>query len=126
MKKYKFNEKALFISFIITSILLAGCIVSDTSMRYSGVERSHLIKIKPGITTKEKLLDLIGEPSEQSVIADGVEILKYKCIMNKDEKVVLFPPPLIIDHKKETEHLVVFRIEDGIVQRRWRENIESN
>jgi hypothetical protein len=126
MKSYRFNEKAFFVSLVITSILLAGCFVSDTHMHYSGVERSHLNKIKPGITTKEQLLDMVGEPTEESIVADGVEILKYKCVMNKDEKVVLFPPPIIIDHKKETEHLVVFKIEEGIVQRRWRKNIESD
>lgn len=126
MIKYKFNETVLFIFLVITSILLAGCVVSDTHMQYSGVQRDHLRKIKPGITTKEQLLDMVGEPTEESVIEDGVEILKYKCKMIKDDQFVLFPPPIIVDHKKETEHLVVFKIEDGVVQRHWKKNIEPN
>jgi hypothetical protein len=126
MRKYKFNETVLFIFLFITSILLAGCVVSDTHMQYSGVQRDHLRKIKPGVTTKDQLLDMVGEPTEESVIEDGVEILKYKCKMIKDDQFVLFPPPIIVDHKKETEHLVVFKIEDGVVQRHWKENIEPN
>ena len=126
MKNYKFNDKALFALLVLTSILLAGCVVSDTHMHYSGVQRDQLRKIKHGITTKDQLLDMVGEPTEEDVMEDGVEILKYKCKMVKDDQFVLFPPPIVVDHKKETEHLVVFKIEDGVVQRHWKENLEPN
>jgi len=126
MKNNQLNEKALFALLVLTSVLLVGCVVSDTHMSYSGVQRDHLRKIKHGITTKNQLLDMVGEPTEESVMEDGAEILKFKCKMIKDDKLVLFPPPIIVDHKKETEHLVVFKIEDGIVQRHWKENIEPN
>lgn len=121
MKNYKFNETALFTLLVITSLLLAGCVVMDSSVRYSGVGNSQLRQIKQGITTKEQLVEIVGEPTEQSMTKDGAEILKYKCTMTKDNKFVLFPPPIIIDDKKETEHTVVFKIRDGIVQRHWKE-----
>jgi hypothetical protein len=106
---------------VLTSLLLAGCLVSDSSMRYSGVENSQLRRIKPGITTQDQLLEMVGEPTEQSTTADGAEILKYKCTTIKDNQFVLFPPPIIIDDTKETEHHVVFKLRDGIVQRHWKE-----
>ena len=39
MKNYQFNETALFVLLVIASVLLAGCVVSDSNVRYSGVEK---------------------------------------------------------------------------------------
>jgi len=121
MKNCQFNETVLFLLLVVTSILLAGCVISDSSVRYSGVENSQLRQIKQGITTKEQLVEMVGEPTEQSMTDDGAEILKYKCTTTKDNQFVMFPPPIVIDDKKETEHIVVFKIRDGIVQRHWKE-----
>lgn len=121
MKNYQFNETALFVSLIIASVLMAGCVISDSSVRYSGVESSQLRQIKYGITTRDQLVEIVGEPSEQSTTEDGAEILKYKCTTTKDNQLVVFPPPIVIDDKKETEHTVVFKIRDGIVRRHWKE-----
>jgi hypothetical protein len=121
MKNYQFNETALFVLLAITSVLLAGCLVSDSSVRYSGVESSQLRQIKQGITTKDQLVEIVGEPTEQSMTEDGAEILKYKCTTTKDNQFVMFPPPIVIDDTKETEHTVVFKIRDGVVQRHWKE-----
>lgn len=62
-----------------------------------------------------------GEPSEQSMTEEGTELLKYKCTKKKDNKFVLFPPPIVIKDEKEMEHTVVFEVKDGIVQRYWKE-----
>jgi len=121
MKNHKLNETALFMLLAITSLLLAGCVISDSSVRYSGVENSQLRQIKHGITTKDQLVELVGEPTEYNTTDDGAEIFKYKCTTIKDNQFVLFPPPIIIDDTKETEHAIVFKIRDGIVQRHWKE-----
>lgn len=126
MKNYKFNEAALLVLLVMTSILLAGCVISDSSVRYSGVEHSQLRQIKYGLTTKDQLIGMVGEPSEQSMTDDGAEILKYRCTTTKDNQLVIFPPPIVIDDTKETEHIVVFKVKDGIVRRHWRENVGSN
>lgn len=126
MKNCKFVKKALFMLLLTVSVLMSGCVVSDSSVRYSGVESAQLRQIKTGVTTRDQLLNIVGEPSEQSVTDDGTEILKYKCTMIKDNQFVLFPPPIIIDDTKETKHNLVFKIQDGIVRRHWKENIESN
>ena len=121
MKNCKFNEIVLFVLLVVTSLLLAGCVISDSSVRYSGVENSQLRQIKHGITTKDQLVELVGEPTEYNTTDDGAEILKYKCTTVKDNQLVIFPPPIVIDDTRETEHAVVFKIRDGIVQRHWKE-----
>ncbi|MHC4241037.1 MAG: hypothetical protein ACYSU4_01450 [Planctomycetota bacterium] len=121
MKNCKFNEIVLFILLVVTTVLLAGCVVSDSNVRYSGVENSQLRQIKHGITTRDQLVGIVGEPTEQSATEDGAEILKYKCTTIKDNQLVICPPRIVIDDTKETEHTVVFKIRDGIVRRHWKE-----
>ncbi len=121
MKHYKFNEIALFASLAVTSVLLVGCVVTKSDVHYSGVNDSHLKRIERGTTTKEELVEIVGEPNEESMTEDGTEILRYKCTEKRNNQFVLFPPPIVIDDKKEIEHTVVFKLKDGIVQRYWKE-----
>ena len=121
MKHYKFNEIALFVSLAVTLVLLAGCVATQSDVHYSGVENSQLRQIESGRTTKDQLLAIVGEPTEESMTEDGSEILRYRCIEKKDNKFAMFPPPIAIEDKKEIEHTVVFKLKDGIVQRHWKE-----
>ena len=121
MKLYKFNEIALFVSLGVTSVLLIGCVATQSNVHYSGVENSQLRQIEPGRTTKDQLLAIVGEPTEESMTEDGSEIFRYKCIEKKDNRFAMFPPPIAIEDKKEIEHTVVFKFKDGIVQRYWKE-----
>jgi hypothetical protein len=121
MKMKKFGEIALFVSLAVTLVLLVGCVATQSDVRYSGVDNSQLRQIKSGRTTKDQLLAIVGEPTEESMTEDGSEILRYKCIEKKDNKFAMFPPPIAIEDKKETEHTVVFKLKDGIVQRHWKE-----
>ncbi|MCP4613146.1 MAG: hypothetical protein GY845_31020 [Planctomycetes bacterium] len=121
MKPYKHNEIILFTLLLATSLLLAGCVAAQSDVRYNGIENSQLRQIKPGITTQDQLLAMVGEPTEQSMTEDGDEYLKYKCTETRDNQFAMFPPPIAIKDKKETEHTIVFKIRDGIVQRHWKE-----
>jgi len=121
MKHYKFNEIALFVSLGVTSILLFGCVATESNVHYSGVENSQLRQIEPGRTTKDQLLAIVGEPTEESMTEDGSDILRYRCIEKKDNRFAMFPPPIAIEDKKEIEHTVVFKLKDDIVQRYWKE-----
>ena len=121
MKNYKFNETVLFVLLVVTTLLLAGCVATQSDVRYSGVENSQLRQIKHGITTKDQLLEIVGEPTEQNMTEDGDEYLRYKCTETRDNQFAMFPPPIAIKDKKETEHTIVFKIRDGIVQRHWKE-----
>ena len=121
MKHYKFNEIALFASLVVTSILLFGCVATESNVHYSGVENSQLRQIEPGRTTKDQLLAIVGEPTEESMAEDGSEILRYRCIEKKESSFAMFPPPIAIEDKKEIEHTIVFKLKDDIVQRHWKE-----
>ena len=121
MKLKKCGEIALLMSLAVTSILLAGCVATQSDVHYSGVENSQLRQIESGRTTRGQLLAIVGEPTEESMTEDGSEILRYKCIEKKDNRFAMFPPPIAIEDKKEIEHTVVFKLKDGIVQRHWKE-----
>jgi hypothetical protein len=121
MKYYKFSKFALFLSLVVTSISLVGCVATKSDVHYSGVDNSQLKQIERGKTTKDQLLAMVGEPTEETMTEDGTEVLRYKCTEKKASKFAMFPPPIAIEDKKETEHTVVFKLKDGIVQRYWRE-----
>ncbi len=121
MKHYKYSKIALLLSLGVTSILLVGCVVTKSDVHYSGVENSQLRQIERGKTTKDWLVTALGEPTEERMMEDGSEILRYKCTEKRNNQFVLFPPPIFIDDKKEIEHTVVFKLKDGIVQRYWKE-----
>ena len=116
MKHYKLSEITLFVLLAVISTLLVGCVVCDSDIHYTGIEDETLKKIECGKTTKDQLVELLGEPSEQSLMEDGAEILRYKCTKKHDSKVVVFPI-VFVDEEKETKHTVAFEVKDGIVQR---------
>jgi len=124
MKLYKLSEIALYMSLVVTSVLLAGCVVCQSDVQYTGRERpvgnETLKQIECGQTTKDWLVAALGEPTEQSMTEDGTEILRYKCTEKKDNQFILFPI-VFVDDDKETDHSVSFEIKDGIVQRYWKE-----
>ena len=121
MKLYKCNEIVFFVVLFAVSVLGVGCIVCETDERYTGIENQALKEVKCGQTTRDWVVEKFGEPSEQILADDGSEILKYKCIRTKDNKFVMFPPPIVIRDEDDIEHTVAFKVRDGIVQRYWKE-----
>jgi hypothetical protein len=122
MKIHKFGEIALFISLFTTSILVVGCVVCHTDEHYTGIPDKRLKEVECGQMTKDELVATFGEPTELLLTDEGIEILRYKCIRKKDNKFVMFPPPIVINDDKAVEHTVVFELRDGIVQRYWKES----
>ena len=121
MKLNRCGEIALFMSLVATLVLVVGCVVCKTDEQYTGIQTETLKQVERGQTTKDWLVATFGEPSERSVTEEGTELLKYKCTKKKDNKFVMFPPPIVIKDEKEMEHTVVFEVKDGIVQRYWKE-----
>jgi hypothetical protein len=121
MKLYKGNKIGLFVALLAVSVLCVGCVVSETDERYTGIEKQALKEVKCGQTTRDWVIEKFGEPSEQILADDGSEILKYKCIRTKDNKFVMFPPPIVIQDEEDIEHTVAFEVRDGIIQRFWKE-----
>ncbi len=121
MKLYKHNEIALSVPLLAMLVLMGGCVVYNADEQYTGVENKMLKEIECGQTTRDWLVETFGEPTELLMTDDGGEILRYKCVKKKDNKFVMFPPPIVIKDDKQVEHVVVFEVKDGVVQRYWKE-----
>ena len=121
MKLYKHNEIALFVSLLAMLVLMGGCVVYNADEQYTGVENKMLKEIECGQTTRDWLVETFGEPTELLMTDDGGEILRYKCVKKKDNKFVMFPPPIVIKDDKQVEHVMAFEVKDGVVQRYWKE-----
>ncbi len=121
MKLNKCGEIGLVAAVVAASILVTGCVVCETDEQYTGIEKDTLKRVECGQTTRDWVVETFGEPSEQILTDDGGEILKYKCVRKKDNKFVMFPPPIVIKDEKDVEHTVAFEIREGIVQRYWKE-----
>ena len=119
MKQQKGGEIALFVSLVVTSVLLVGCVISDSDVHYTGIADDSLKQVQCGKMTRDELVATFGEPSEQRVTDEGNEILSYKCTRKQDNSVIVFPI-VLVDDEKETEHTVSFELKDGIVQRYWK------
>ena len=117
MKLHKQAKTAILISLLTAMALFSGCVVSKTDENYIGPQKSQLRQIDYGRTTKDQLIEMFGQPAEQSVMQDGTEILSYKSIKEKDNSFVMFPPPIVIQDKKAEENIISFEIRDGVVQR---------
>jgi hypothetical protein len=121
MKLHKCIEAGLFAALVAMSVIMVGCVVCETDEQYTGVENDTLKQVECGQTTRDWVIETFGEPSEQTLKDDGSEILKYKCVRKKDNKFVMFPPPIVIRDEKDVEHTVAFEVRDGIVRRYWKE-----
>jgi len=121
MKLLKYNKISLFVALLTVAVLGVGCVVCKTDERYTGIENHALREVECGKTTRDWVVEAFGEPSQQIQTDDGGEILKYKCVRTKDNKFVMFPPPIVIKDEKDIEHTIAFEVRDGIVRRYWKE-----
>lgn len=121
MKIYKHSDIYVFVLTILMVVVLVGCVATESNFHYRGVERSDLKQIDCGTTTREQLVAIAGEPTEQSMAEDGTEVLRYKCSEKKNSSFVLSAPSVVIKDTKEKEYTIAFELKDGIVQRHWKE-----
>ena len=121
MKMRTYVETGLLVALLAVSVLVVGCVVCETDEQYTGIENEALKEVECGQTTRDWVVEKFGEPSEQILTDKGSEILKYECIRKKDNKFVMFPPPIVIRDDKDVKHTVAFEVRDGIVQRYWKE-----
>jgi len=117
MKLYGRSEIALYLTLALTSVLAVGCIVCNNDVHYSGVEDSKLREIEPGQTTRDQLIETLGEPTEQYADEEGNEILRYKCTKRTEKEFVMIPPVIVTEENRTSEHMVAFEVRNGIVRR---------
>jgi len=117
MRRNRYEQFALAAVLATAAMMMTGCVVCQTDENYTGIKDENLRKVECGQTTRDELIHMFGEPSEQAVNEDGAEVLKYRCVLKKDNQFVMFPPPIVIRDDDEVRHTVVFVLRDGVVQR---------
>ncbi len=123
MKLHELRQAAPMISLLTILALISGCVVCKTDENYTGPRKADLKQVDFGETTKDQLIEMFGEPTEQAVMQDGTEILRYKCVKTKDNAFVMFPPPIVIKDDKDEVHIIAFELQGGVVQRYKKENV---
>jgi hypothetical protein len=84
------------------------------------VPSSTLRQIKPGRTTKNWLLSVMGEPSRAARTSANTEVLTYEYTKTVDSDFNFFIF-FNSDNRREERTVHVFEVEDGIVTRHWKE-----
>ena len=106
------------------TLLASGCLVSKNDVTYGpkgpAIGAGTTRQIKLGQTSKEWLLDRLGEPTSETETAEGTQLLKYVYTKKIDGKFVLFPV-LVLDNNKETRTVYYFEIKDDAIIRYWKE-----
>ncbi len=103
---------------ILGLCLFAGCISirSDVSLEPSdpAAASAQARQVRPGKTTVDELVFLLGTPTHRQADADGVETWSYRYTKNSDGHFALFPFITIKD-KKESTLVLQFEVQDGVV-----------
>jgi len=82
--------RALRPAAIVLGLLLAGCVVSE-DQRGNLPDPDRLAEIKPGVTTKEQVVKIIGSPSSSSTFDDDT----WYYISRKTKQVAFFSPEVL-------------------------------
>ena len=115
-------KKTLLFTLIamLAGVLMSGCMInhrshtSDSSGNHP-ISSILLESIKPGVTTKEWVIDNFGKPDIEKHLEDGEEILIYENTKHKSSDFSLFL--IFSSHNTEDiKEVVSFKIKDGIVK----------
>lgn len=106
------------------SIGTAGCISSGSVSEFNGpnIGDRTLAQIKPGKTTQEWILAVLGEPTEKATVADSDgEIEVWKWIRRK--VTTTRGSAFVISSRSKTEEVrtVYVEFKDEVVTRAWRD-----
>jgi hypothetical protein len=108
---------------LTTLAVLPGCLVtSESSESYTGnrVEPGEAQRVRPGRTTVDQAVAILGEPSESAVAANGEEILTWRWTKRAASSGSVF---LIFSgsSNKTEDHALHVAFRDGVAVRKWRE-----
>ncbi|UCG47229.1 MAG: hypothetical protein JSU94_17270 [Phycisphaerales bacterium] len=119
MKRGKAVKIGVFVLPAVLSAVLAGCVISKSDVKYTGIADYSLAEVECGQTSERRLWELFGKPSEQYETDDGAKIAAYNCTEKKDNHFAVCPFVFIKD-EAEREYIVSFEIRDDVVQRYWK------
>lgn len=106
-----------------TLTVLPGCIASGHSTTRSEgrfIGQDTLRKIEPGVTTREWVHAVLGEPTHRNTLSDGAEIWKWsskKVTSSSGSVFLLFRG----SERDVTERTVYVEFDGDIVRRAWKD-----
>ena len=112
------------LAIIVTGIVTAGCLLtvqSDSRWRHGAAAMDSADRIQSGTTTRDWILDHLGNPDSSYVNARGNEVMRYISRRETDAEVHLFLL-FSIDVSDEEVHTIHVEIEDEIVRGWWVEH----
>ena len=115
-------RSALFV--IVGGVVTAGCLLtvqSDSRWRHGSAAMDSADRIQSGTTTRDWILDHLGNPDSSYVNARGNEVMRYISRRETDAEVHLFLL-FSIDVSDEEVHTIHVEIEDEIVRGWWVEH----
>lgn len=112
------------LAIIVAGLVTAGCLLtvqSDSRWRHGSAAMDSADRIQSGTTTRDWILDHLGNPDSSYVNARGNEVIRYISRRETDAEVRLFLL-FSIDVSDEEVHTIHVEIEDEIVRGWWVEH----
>ena len=112
------------LAIIATGIVTTGCLLtvqSDSRWRHGSAAMDSADRIVSGTTTRDWILDHLGNPDSSYVNARGNEVMRYVSRRETDAEVHLFLL-FSIDVSDEEVHTIHVEVEDEIVRGWWVEH----
>ena len=106
---------------IVAGFVATGCLLtvqSDSRWRHGSAAMDSADRIQSGTTTRDWVLDHLGNPASSYVNSRGNEVMRYVSRRETDAEVHLFLL-FSIDVSDEEVHTIHVEIEDEIVKGWW-------
>lgn len=107
---------------LVACALASACVIasdSDTSVSGRYVSETTLAAIEPG-KTSDYAMAILGEPSQKSVLKDGVEIWQWHYTKRTaSDTAVIFL--VAAENNTTTQHTTYVEFKDGVVVKAWRD-----
>ncbi len=121
-------QRGIRIGVLLIVACNSGCMMSLSSFKNtsgSSVSSDILVQIHDGETTKEWLIDHLGQPTATEDLGDGMEDLTYEAVTRVVEH---FSVLLLLSSEKSVERAEqwIFELKDGIVLRHHRNMVVRN
>ena len=109
---------------IVAGVVATGCLLtvqSDSRWRHGSAAMDSVDRIQSGATSRDWILDHLGNPDSSYVNSRGNEVMRYVSRRETDAEVHLFLL-FSIDVSDEEVHTIHVEIEDEIVKGWWVEH----
>ena len=102
--------------------LMSGCIGGNSKSKMTGdyVGATTVGKIEPGVTTSDRVLAMLGQPTRRSTLDDGSQLWVWSWKRTSSGGGYVFPIAFG-SSRSETEGSAFVEIKDGLVVDAWRD-----